>query len=154
MVPEEHLQFEGQTKDKLGSPLARPIVDSIVSEHLTYFLMENGDLASNLVRKAIKARDAREAARKARDASRNGKKNKKDKGLLSGKLTPAQSKNAKAHIALFSHITLPLVSNRQYGTLSSYKSCRCTCVKKKKLCFQTGCVPEKLMFHLKIKKHF
>ena len=95
LVPEEHLQFEGQTKDKLGSPLARPIVDSIVSEHLTYFLMENGDLASNLVRKAIKARDAREAARKARDASRNGKKNKKDKGLLSGKLTPAQSKNAK-----------------------------------------------------------
>ena len=95
LVPEEHLQFEGQTKDKLGSPLARPIVDGIVSEHLTYFLMENGDLASNLVRKAIKARDAREAARKARDASRNGKKNKKDKGLLSGKLTPAQSKNAK-----------------------------------------------------------
>lgn len=95
LVPEEHLQFEGQTKDKLGSPLARPIVDSIVSEKLTYFFMENGDLASNLIRKAIKARDAREAARKARDESRNGKKSKKDKGLLSGKLTPAQSKNAK-----------------------------------------------------------
>lgn len=95
LVPEEHLQFEGQTKDKLGSPLARPIVDSIVSEKLTYFLMENGDLASNLIRKAIKARDAREAARKARDESRNGKKSKKDKSLLSGKLTPAQSKNAK-----------------------------------------------------------
>ncbi|HFU1089840.1 TPA: DNA topoisomerase IV subunit B [Streptococcus suis] len=93
LVPEEHLQFEGQTKDKLGSPLARPIVDGIVSEKLTYFLLENGELASNLVRKAIKARDAREAARKARDESRNGKKNKKDKGLLSGKLTPAQSKN-------------------------------------------------------------
>ncbi|HEN2453929.1 TPA: DNA topoisomerase IV subunit B [Streptococcus agalactiae] len=95
LVPEEHLQFEGQTKDKLGSPLARPIVDGIVSEKLTYFLMENGDLASNLIRKAIKARDAREAARKARDESRNGKRSKKDKGLLSGKLTPAQSKNAK-----------------------------------------------------------
>ncbi|HGD1959215.1 TPA: DNA topoisomerase IV subunit B [Streptococcus agalactiae] len=95
LVPEEHLQFEGQTKDKLGSPLARPIVDGIVSEKLTYFLMENGDLASNLIRKSIKARDAREAARKARDESRNGKKSKKDKGLLSGKLTPAQSKNAK-----------------------------------------------------------
>ncbi|AUP26483.1 DNA topoisomerase IV subunit B [Streptococcus agalactiae] len=95
LVPEEHLQFEGQTKDKLGSPLARPIVDGIVSEKLTYFLLENGDLASNLIRKAIKARDAREAARKARDESRNGKKSKKDKGLLSGKLTPAQSKNAK-----------------------------------------------------------
>lgn len=95
LVPEEHLQFEGQTKDKLGSSLARPIVDGIVSEKLTYFLMENGDLASNLIRKAIKAHDAREAARKARDESRNGKKSKKDKGLLSGKLTPAQSKNAK-----------------------------------------------------------
>lgn len=95
LVPEEHLQFEGQTKDKLGSPLARPVVDGIVSEKLTYFLLENGEVASNLIRKAIRARDAREAARKARDESRNGKKNKKDKGLLSGKLTPAQSKNAK-----------------------------------------------------------
>ncbi|HEM3924769.1 TPA: DNA topoisomerase IV subunit B [Streptococcus suis] len=93
LVPEEHLQFEGQTKDKLGSPLARPVVDGIVSDKLTFFLLENGELASNLVRKAIKARDAREAARKARDESRNGKKNKKDKGLLSGKLIPAQSKN-------------------------------------------------------------
>ena len=93
LVPEEHLQFEGQTKDKLGSPLARPVVDGMVADKLTFFLMENGELASNLIRKAIKARDAREAARKARDESRNGKKNKKDKGLLSGKLTPAQSKN-------------------------------------------------------------
>ena len=44
LVPEEHLQFEGQTKDKLGSPLARPIVDSIVAEKLTFFLMENGGI--------------------------------------------------------------------------------------------------------------
>lgn len=93
LVPEEHLQFEGQTKDKLGSPLARPIVDSIVSEKLSFYLMENGELAQNLIRKAIKAREAREAARKAREDSRNGKKTKKDKGLLSGKLTPAQTKN-------------------------------------------------------------
>ena len=79
LVPEAHLQFEGQTKDKLGSPLARPVVDSIVSDKLTFFLMENGELASNLIRKAIKARDAREAARKARDESRNGKKSKRTK---------------------------------------------------------------------------
>ena len=46
---------------------------------MTFFLMENGELASNLIRKAIKARDAREAARKARDESRNGKKSKKTK---------------------------------------------------------------------------
>ncbi|GBG97179.1 DNA topoisomerase IV subunit B [Lactococcus termiticola] len=92
LVPEEHLQFEGQTKDKLGSPLARPIVDNLISEKLSFYLLENGDLAQNLIRKAIKAREAREAARKAREDSRNGKK-KKDKGLLSGKLTPAQTKN-------------------------------------------------------------
>ncbi len=74
LIPEEHLQFEGQTKDKLGSPLARPIVDAVVSEKLTYYLLENGDLAQNLIRKALKAREAREAARKARDDSRSGKK--------------------------------------------------------------------------------
>ena len=93
LIPEEHLQFEGQTKDKLGSPLARPVVESLVSEKLSFYLMENGELAQNLIRKAIKAREAREAARKAREDSRNGKKSKKDKGLLSGKLTPAQTKN-------------------------------------------------------------
>lgn len=93
LIPEEHLQFEGQTKDKLGSPLARPVVDSLVSEKLSFYLMENGELAQNLIRKAIKAREAREAARKAREDSRNGKKSKKDKGLLSGKLTLAQTKN-------------------------------------------------------------
>lgn len=93
LIPEEHLQFEGQTKDKLGSPLARPVVDSLVSDKLSFYLMENGELAQNLIRKAIKAREAREAARKAREDSRNGKKSKKDKGLLSGKLTPAQTKN-------------------------------------------------------------
>ncbi|MFK5277545.1 toprim domain-containing protein, partial [Lactococcus lactis] len=93
LIPEEHLQFEGQTKDKLGSPLARPVVDSLVSEKLSFYLMENGELAQNLIRKAIKAREAREAARKAREDSRNGKKSKKEKGLLSGKLTPAQTKN-------------------------------------------------------------
>ena len=58
-----------------------PVVDGIVADKLTFFLMENGELASNLIRKAIKARDAREAARKARDESRNGKK-KKRQGLV------------------------------------------------------------------------
>ncbi|MEO2790715.1 toprim domain-containing protein, partial [Lacticaseibacillus paracasei] len=51
--------------------------------------------SQELVRKAVKARDAREAARKARDDSRTGRKRKKDQGLLSGKLTPAQTKNPK-----------------------------------------------------------
>ena len=94
-IPEELLQFEGQTKGKLGTPEARSIVDGVVNEQLQYYLMENGEFAQDLVRKAMKARDAREAARKARDESRNGKKRRKKDQLLSGKLTPAQSKNAK-----------------------------------------------------------
>ena len=94
-IPEELLQFEGQTKGKLGTPEARTAVDGIVNEQLGYYLMENGDFAKELVRKSLKAREAREAARKARDESRNGKKRQKKERLLSGKLTPAQSKNAK-----------------------------------------------------------
>ncbi|WP_298729498.1 DNA topoisomerase IV subunit B [uncultured Granulicatella sp.] len=94
-IPEEILQFEGQTKDKLGTPTARGIVDNTISEQLGFFLTENGEIAQELIRKAIKAREAREASRKAREESRNGKKGKKKETLLSGKLTPAQSKNPK-----------------------------------------------------------
>ncbi len=73
-IPEKLLQFEGQTKEKLGTPEARSIVDNVVSEKLGFFLLENGEFAQDLVRKALKAREAREAARKARDETRGGKK--------------------------------------------------------------------------------
>ncbi|EAO52496.1 Topoisomerase IV subunit B [Bacillus thuringiensis serovar israelensis ATCC 35646] len=53
-VPEEVLQFEGQTKGKLGTSEARSSIDAIVSEHLAYFLEENPDVATLLVRKAVK----------------------------------------------------------------------------------------------------
>ncbi|MDQ0430138.1 MULTISPECIES: DNA topoisomerase IV subunit B [Caryophanaceae] len=93
-IPEALLQFEGQTKSKLGTSEARSIVDSVVSQKLMYFLEENADLSASLVRKAIRASQARLAARKAREDARNGKKRKKSDALLSGKLTPAQSRNA------------------------------------------------------------
>ncbi|HBA0679692.1 TPA: DNA topoisomerase IV subunit B [Enterococcus faecium] len=94
-VPENLLQFEGQTKEKLGTPVARTVVDNVISEQMGFYLQENGEMSQMLVRKAIKAREAREAARKAREESRNGKKRKKGESLLSGKLTPAQSRNPK-----------------------------------------------------------
>lgn len=94
-IPEKLLQFEGQTKEKLGTPEARSIVDAIVSEKLGFFLLENGEFAQELVRKAQKAGQAREAARKARDETRSGKKRHRQEKILSGKLTPAQSKNPK-----------------------------------------------------------
>ncbi|WP_239254825.1 DNA topoisomerase IV subunit B [Listeria ilorinensis] len=92
-VPENLLQFEGQTKEKLGTAEARQAVDAVVAEHLAYFLAENPDTSALLVKKAIKAREAREAARKAREETRNGKKRKRSETILSGKLTPAQSRN-------------------------------------------------------------
>lgn len=92
-VPEELLQFEGQTKGKLGTSSARSSVDSVVSQHLAYFLQENPEIANLLIRKSVKAFQAREAARKAREEARSGKKRKKGETILSGKLTPAQSRN-------------------------------------------------------------
>ncbi|WP_404315654.1 DNA topoisomerase IV subunit B [Bacillus lumedeiriae] len=92
-IPEELLQFEGQTKGKLGTSEARSAVDSVVSAQLSYFLEENAETSTLLIKKAIKAAQAREAARKAREDARSGKKRKKNDGLLSGKLTPAQSRN-------------------------------------------------------------
>ncbi|MDW0114801.1 DNA topoisomerase IV subunit B [Sporosarcina saromensis] len=93
-IPEEILQFEGQTKGKLGTSEARTATDAIISQHLLYFLEENAELSASLIRKAIRAQQAREAARKAREDARSGKKRKRSDTLLTGKLTPAQSRNA------------------------------------------------------------
>lgn len=94
-IPENLLQFEGQTKGKLGTPIARPIVESIVSEKLSFFLEENKQIATSIVGKMIKSKNVREAARKARDEARNGKDKGKKEKLISSKLTPAQTKNPK-----------------------------------------------------------
>ena len=93
-VPEHLLQFEGQTKSKLGTPEARNVVDNIVYEKLSFYLEENKQLADTLVKKMIKAAQVRDAARKAREAARKGKGARQEK-ILSGKLAPAQSKDKK-----------------------------------------------------------
>ena len=92
MVPEHLLQFEGQTKSKLGTPEAKNAVDNILNEKLTYWLMENKDIANAIINKAKKTAQDREASRKYREELRSGKKNAKEKVILSGKLTPAHSK--------------------------------------------------------------
>ena len=94
-IPEEYLQFEGQTKGKLGTPEARSITESITYESLKFFLEENKEVALNILDKAMKSKVAREAARKAREEARNGKNKNKIEKNLSGKLAPAQSKNPK-----------------------------------------------------------
>ena len=92
-IPEALLQFEGQTKGKLGTPSARVAVDSIVTEQIRVFLEENKTIATEIINKSLKSKIAREAARKAREEARKGtKKNSKERSL-SGKLAPAQSKD-------------------------------------------------------------
>ncbi len=94
-IPENLLQFEGQTKNKLGTPEARPSVEAVVSEKLNTYLVENPTISNTLIEKAVKARQAYEAARKARDDARLVKKIKKQETVLSGKLAPASTKNAQ-----------------------------------------------------------
>ena len=99
-VPEDLLQFEGQTKGKLGTPQARTAVEALVSEKLQFFLEENKKIATDIIDKALKSKMAADAARKAREEARKGKSKNPKERALSGKLTPAQSKD-KSHTELF-----------------------------------------------------
>lgn len=92
-IPENLIQYEGQTKSKLGTPEARIVIDNIVNERFSFWLHENADAAKKIIDKAIKARDIRTALRKERESLRN--KNKDGQKFLVGKLVPAQTKNAK-----------------------------------------------------------
>jgi len=94
-VPEELLQFEGQTKGRLGTSEVRSAVDQVISERFTFFLEENRETATKLLEKSIQAKQAREAAQKAREDARKGKQRKRTDALLSGKLTPAQLRDPK-----------------------------------------------------------
>lgn len=91
-IPENLLEFEGQTKGKLGTPQAIPVVSNFIYNRLTYFLNENKEIALNIIKKCIDSQQARLAARKAKDEARNTKKTKTEI-ILSDKLTPAQSKD-------------------------------------------------------------
>ena len=92
-ISEDLLEFEGQTKNKLGSPDARTAVEQIVFENMLAYLEENLKVANHIITRSINAKKAREAARRARDAARSGKSRNKKEVPLSGKLTPAQSKD-------------------------------------------------------------
>ena len=91
-VPEELLEFEGQTKGKLGTPAATSVVGNLIYNKFTYYLTENKEQAIRIIKKCIDSQQARIAARKAKDEARSSKKAKQEV-ILSDKLTPAQSKD-------------------------------------------------------------
>lgn len=93
-IPEDILQFEGQTKSKLGTSEARSLVDGFFYERVKRYMVENPNVSEHLIQKAVKAQQVREEAKKARDKARNDTKGRK-KSVLSGKLTDATSKNPK-----------------------------------------------------------
>jgi len=92
-IPEALLQFEGQTKGKLGTPQARTVVDALTYEKLGFYLEENKKIATTIIEKALQSKMASEAARRAREEARKGKSKNPKERALSGKLTPAQTKN-------------------------------------------------------------
>ena len=91
-IPELLLEFEGQTKGKLGTPQATSVVSNFIYNKFTYYLTENKEFAINLINKCVASQTARLAARKAKEEARSSKKPKQDL-ILSDKLTPAQSKD-------------------------------------------------------------
>lgn len=93
-IPEKKIQFEGQTKEKLGTPEASVVVDALVYSSMTRYLIENKEYATKIVNRILEAQKARLAARNAKDEVRNKmpKDIEKSTLMLSGKLVPPQSK--------------------------------------------------------------
>ncbi len=92
-IPEDLLQFEGQTKGKLGTPEARTAVEAVTSENIRFYLEENKEIALSILSKAEKSKMAREAARKAREQVRKGMGKTNKERVLSEKLAKATGKD-------------------------------------------------------------
>ncbi len=85
------LQFEGQTKDKLGNSEVEGIVNSLVGEGLKKYFEENPYVAKIIIKKSVDAAMARDAARRARELTR--RKSVLDTGGLPGKMADCQEKD-------------------------------------------------------------
>ena len=91
-VPEKIIAYEGQTKNKLFTQEASSAVKKCFGDQFSFWLNENKKDSETIIKKAIVSRDSRIAAKKAREDVRKLKNTNKQTLLLSGKLTPAQSK--------------------------------------------------------------
>lgn len=93
-VKMQNVQFEGQTKGKLGNPEVRTKVENLVGEKLAELLLQRGNkvIAEKIIAKAMGAAKTREAAKRAKDLSRQ--QNKLNGLNLVGKLASCSGKNA------------------------------------------------------------
>lgn len=90
-VPENLLEFVGQTKDRLSTPEIKKLVEESLSKQLYFWLNENKKNSEKILLKFKQSKEAREAARKVRTEVRKAKDKMSEVKILSGKLTPAQS---------------------------------------------------------------
>ena len=93
------IQFEGQTKSKLGTVEARSMVETVFSEAFAYFLEEHPDDARSIISKAILALRARKAAKAAKDSVL--RKGALEGMTLPGKLSDCQSGTPAEEAELF-----------------------------------------------------
>ncbi|WFQ92626.1 DNA gyrase/topoisomerase IV subunit B [Mycoplasma feriruminatoris] len=91
-IPENLIEYEGQTKSKLGTSDAKVVVEQIVYEFMSYWLIENKVLANKIIENALISQKARLEAKKARQAIKSVKGKKNVNKMMLGKLTPAQGK--------------------------------------------------------------
>lgn len=93
IIPEDMLQFEGQTKGKLGTPIAKSVVENIVYDNILNFLNNHKELAQILIKKILQTQAIKEAMRKAKDEAKSGRKSAQKEKIISGKLAAANSKD-------------------------------------------------------------
>lgn len=93
-VPENLITYEGQTKNKLFTPEALDVVKKISEEQISYWLDSHKNESFLIIKQIIANRDAKLAAKKTRETIKKTKGRTAEK-ILSSKLTPAQSKEAK-----------------------------------------------------------
>ena len=90
-MPSQNLQFEGQTKTKLGNAEIQPLVQTTVNEALDVYFEEHPADARKILEKVVLAAKARLAAKAAKDAII--RKGALEGASLPGKLADCQSRN-------------------------------------------------------------
>ena len=93
LVKMKTVEFEGQTKAKLGNPQAKPAVESVVYNGLMDFFAnkKTSKILSSMLEKAVGAAKVREASRKAKEIARQ--KSSIENSTLIGKLASCTGKN-------------------------------------------------------------
>ncbi|MXR34175.1 DNA gyrase/topoisomerase IV subunit B [Mesomycoplasma hyopneumoniae] len=93
-IPESILEFVGQTKNKLSTILAKTVTEEVIFTNLMTFFALNKEVASKIINFILETYTQRQKSKLSIIESKTSKSITKEKRILSGKLTPANSKKA------------------------------------------------------------